>query len=174
MYTASSILHKAMTYYIPSGRPKQKNIPKADRPKKSKRRRCNDNRRYYRTEYLKSEHWRSLRASKLRESPVCEKCGTNNHLDVHHVNYNNLYDVRLSDLKTLCRRCHHELHKNEEPRKHEKKGNGLPKKGKEFMGTNGYPSNVKRRPGWEKMSPYLHSGMYARSKIYSDHYKFSP
>jgi 5-methylcytosine-specific restriction endonuclease McrA len=32
-------------------------------------------------------------------------------LDVHHVNYRNLFDVKLLDLLALCRSCHKEEHR---------------------------------------------------------------
>jgi 5-methylcytosine-specific restriction endonuclease McrA len=71
----------------------------------------NDKRRYYRSEYLKSDHWKQLRANKLSITPYCEKCGVRRRLDVHHLNYRNLYDVSVSDLMTLCRRCHEAEHR---------------------------------------------------------------
>ena len=71
----------------------------------------NDKRRYYRKKYLKSEHWKNLKAKKLKETPWCEKCYSQKFLDVHHIGYKNLYDVTVNDLTTLCRRCHDELHK---------------------------------------------------------------
>ena len=71
----------------------------------------NDKRRYYREEYLKSEHWAGLKASKLRRHPFCQSCGGESCLDVHHIRYKDLYNVELSDLLTLCRSCHETLHK---------------------------------------------------------------
>ena len=61
---------------------------------------------YYRNFYLKTPHWESLRKDKLASNPTCEVCGKEDFLDVHHNNYKNLYDVKLTDLKTLCRACH--------------------------------------------------------------------
>jgi predicted nucleic-acid-binding Zn-ribbon protein len=72
----------------------------------------NDKRRYYREEYLKSDHWKELRKRKLKQSPICEKCGSNGYVEPHHLQYKNLYDVKLKDLMTLCRKCHVEEHKN--------------------------------------------------------------
>lgn len=70
----------------------------------------NDKRRYYREEYLKSDHWLKLRAEKLRASPRCENCGSLKRLEPHHLDYRNLYDVGLDDLVTLCRKCHCQEH----------------------------------------------------------------
>jgi len=70
----------------------------------------NDRREWYHRVYLQSAHWKSLRSKKLAASPRCERCGNTHALDVHHVNYRNLFDVALSDLLTLCRSCHDAEH----------------------------------------------------------------
>lgn len=68
--------------------------------------------KWYREVYLLSEHWKGLRRAKLAISPNCEICGKKKRkLDVHHKHYRNLYDVLVSDLQTLCRRCHKKKHK---------------------------------------------------------------
>lgn len=69
-----------------------------------------DKRDYYRNVYLLSEHWKSLREEKLNINPVCEICGCNKRIDVHHLRYKNLYDVLVEDLQTLCRKCHKKVH----------------------------------------------------------------
>lgn len=69
-----------------------------------------DKRKYYRTVYLRSPHWKALKTAKLIANPTCEKCGADYLLDVHHLRYKNLYDVELSDVQTLCRGCHHKEH----------------------------------------------------------------
>jgi len=76
----------------------------------------NDKRAYYRGEYLKSAHWKQLRAAKLSRNPVCEICGTARHVDVHHLRYRSLYDVTLEDLKTLCRWHHSAEHADQRGR----------------------------------------------------------
>jgi len=88
---------------------------------KSKYRFCNDKRRYYREEYLKSGHWRELKSSKLKQVCFCEKCGVSKRLDVHHLNYRSLYDVRLTDLMVLCRKCHIQEHTKTAPKKKKSK-----------------------------------------------------
>lgn len=65
-----------------------------------------DKRAYYRECYLKSDHWKNLRAKKLAVNPVCQRCGSDQRVDVHHLRYRQLYDVGLVDLLSLCRRCH--------------------------------------------------------------------
>lgn len=62
------------------------------------------------TEYLNSENWKGKRALKLEQSPKCEGCLESDNLQVHHLNYGNWHDVRMSDLMTLCRSCHYILH----------------------------------------------------------------
>lgn len=69
-----------------------------------------DHREWYRGVYLKSDHWKELKALKLTHNPICQRCGFKHHLDVHHVNYRNIFDVSLSDLLTLCRICHNKEH----------------------------------------------------------------
>lgn len=80
---------------------------------------------FYRNIYLNSEHWKALRHEKLAKNPVCEKCQTPYSLDVHHVKYRELYDVRISDLKTLCRLCHKKEHEkiNKKKKKQDKNFN---------------------------------------------------
>lgn len=67
---------------------------------------------FYRFEYLRSEHWKDLRISKLASvDAVCARCcvrDTSN--DVHHIRYKSLYDVELIDLIVLCRHCHDLVH----------------------------------------------------------------
>lgn len=72
----------------------------------------NDHRDWYRNVYLLSEHWKSLRKSKLSANPTCELCPSKDTPDVHHLRYKNLFDVEVSDLMTLCRSCHDQEHAN--------------------------------------------------------------
>lgn len=66
--------------------------------------------RWYREVYLRSDHWRTLRAQKLSLSPVCEDCAVAGNLDVHHVVYRDLASVTVDCLRTLCRSCHELRH----------------------------------------------------------------
>lgn len=64
--------------------------------------------------YLKSDHWKALRTRKYAsEKPCqCSICGSTKDLQVHHLQYKNVYDVLLEDLRVFCDRCHdltHEL-----------------------------------------------------------------
>ena len=62
-------------------------------------------------EYLQSEDWKQKRSSKRKKKNRCAICASTSQLDVHHLNYRNLYDVTGSDLRVLCRRCHFLAHK---------------------------------------------------------------
>lgn len=62
--------------------------------------------------YLRSEDWKYKR--KKKNPRRCGICASEKNLDIHHLNYKNLYDVEMSDLRVLCRRCHflcHDLYK---------------------------------------------------------------
>jgi len=80
-----------------------------------------DKKSYYRNVYLRSNHWQNLKSEKFEHNDICEKCGINISLDVHHKKYRNLYDVKLSDLQVLCRKCHEKIHKKQEENKRKKK-----------------------------------------------------
>lgn len=107
MYNASNILAKARTYYIPSRRRVQKTKVSLGA---KKHRFYHVDREYYRNVYLKTDHWKKLRQQKLLTNPVCEECGSANRVEPHHINYKSLYNVDLTDLKTLCRVCHTKIH----------------------------------------------------------------
>lgn len=110
MYSASSILAKARTYYVPRGHYSKRTKVYMVGNKKKNRYYYGD-RDYYRNDYLKSEHWKDLRNKKLQLNPVCEKCGSDKRVEPHHLIYKNLHDIRVEDLMTLCRICHNKEHK---------------------------------------------------------------
>lgn len=104
------MLVRAINYYVPRGHRYQRN--KVFVFGKKKARYYYGDRETYRDEYLHSEHWKQLRERKLKETPLCETCGSGYKVEPHHLNYKNLYDVERCDLKSLCRRCHHNIHEN--------------------------------------------------------------
>lgn len=67
---------------------------------------------FYRFRYLKSDHWQDLRLRKLVSVDAkCQRCGHRDlSNDIHHLRYKKLYDVELSDLIVLCRKCHEIVH----------------------------------------------------------------
>ena len=68
-------------------------------------------RRSFYADYLASDHWRTLRAAKLKQSPACENCGRRIFLQVHHRRYVSPWTATvLDDLQTLCRFCHAHHH----------------------------------------------------------------
>jgi hypothetical protein len=66
----------------------------------------------YRENYLKSNHWFSLKTTALTHyNCICAVCGHKSaDNDVHHVKYKKLYNVELCDLRVLCRGCHNRVH----------------------------------------------------------------
>jgi hypothetical protein len=62
-------------------------------------------------EYLKSEDWKQKRKLKKSKNNRCGICASTENIDIHHLNYKNLYDVEQSDLRRLCRRCHFLAHR---------------------------------------------------------------
>jgi len=70
-------------------------------------------------QYLQSADWQQKRSEKLLRKygtkKRCSICASKEKLNIHHLNYRNLYDVEQSDLRILCERCHkltHALYKN--------------------------------------------------------------
>lgn len=63
--------------------------------------------------YLQSQQWQAKRkAILLRDNYTCQKCTASNiPLDVHHLHYQNIGNEPLTDLVSLCRTCHDEVHK---------------------------------------------------------------
>ena len=57
--------------------------------------------------YLKSPAWHTKKAQVLeRDGYRCALCNTEDDLEVHHRNYDNIGKEPLSDLTSLCRSCH--------------------------------------------------------------------
>ena len=61
--------------------------------------------------YLQSPIWIEKRNEALRLSKYrCSRCGVSEHLNVHHLNYNNIGGESQSDLFVCCRNCHQLFH----------------------------------------------------------------
>lgn len=57
--------------------------------------------------YLESERWLKKREKVLeRDGHCCTLCTSIDTLQVHHKTYIRLYRERVSDLTTLCKKCH--------------------------------------------------------------------
>lgn len=58
-------------------------------------------------EYLKTPHWQRMRKRAIERAGCrCQKCPSNDRLDVHHLIYARLGAELFSDLEVLCHRCH--------------------------------------------------------------------
>ncbi len=68
---------------------------------------------YYRTAYLTSEEWKTIRIAALaRDDAVCVICyEKNTSNDAHHIFYpKSVWKTELQHLVTLCRSCHDLVH----------------------------------------------------------------
>lgn len=62
-------------------------------------------------QYLKSDHWKSLKASKERKAPRrCAICASLKQIHLHHLFYRGWYGEKHEDLRWLCARCHKLAH----------------------------------------------------------------
>lgn len=65
----------------------------------------------YKTEYLKTEHWKQVRAMALANAGNrCQLCNNDRSLQVHHRTYERVGHEDLKDLTVLCGRCHRAFH----------------------------------------------------------------
>lgn len=60
-------------------------------------------------EYLKSKHWKDLRASYFKKTTLCEICW-NKWKNLHHRTYKNIWKENLNELILLCKACHTKIH----------------------------------------------------------------
>lgn len=60
--------------------------------------------------YLKSEHWKTLRDKKVTDCYRCFMCHSEEKLALHHLTYNNLGMEKDGDTVVLCSRCHFKVH----------------------------------------------------------------
>lgn len=64
---------------------------------------------YY--QYIKSPSWRALRLNLFKtRGKKCERCGSKNMIEVHHLTYVRLGNEKMSDLEVLCNVCHAKEH----------------------------------------------------------------
>lgn len=62
-------------------------------------------------EYLKSDKWKQKREEVLEEQGrKCIFCDSENKLQVHHENYDNVGNEGSWDLFVLCNKCHTRVH----------------------------------------------------------------
>lgn len=62
--------------------------------------------------YLQSSQWRKLaKRIRKRDNYTCQSCGiTDTQLEVHHITYERFTTELDTDLITLCRHCHQDVH----------------------------------------------------------------
>lgn len=74
---------------------------------------------YY--EYMNSPEWKAKREERLKHDKFqCQMCHTAKNLVVHHITYDRLGHEDLSDLITLCKKCHESVHEKDlENKRHE-------------------------------------------------------
>lgn len=61
-------------------------------------------------EYLNSIYWKEKREWILKVfEHKCQKCGSTESLQVHHINYNSLGNENQHDVTVLCKKCHKEV-----------------------------------------------------------------
>lgn len=65
------------------------------------------------TRYLASDEWKTKRLARLQiDNYQCANCSSTTNLNIHHITYERLgYENIDTDLLTLCKTCHHDLHK---------------------------------------------------------------
>ena len=64
---------------------------------------------YY--QYIQTQAWEEMRQKVFRRDGFkCVICNEAKDLNVHHITYENLGAEKVSDLVTLCRNCHEEIH----------------------------------------------------------------
>lgn len=62
-------------------------------------------------DYLKTEHWSKVRKMMLNKSAYkCQLCSSKEKLNVHHNNYNHMWNETENDLIVLCEKCHKKFH----------------------------------------------------------------
>lgn len=61
--------------------------------------------------FLRTDFWKTLSQEKKDLVGECERCGSDNNLQSHHVKYpKNWFETTLDDLEVLCRKCHQTEH----------------------------------------------------------------
>lgn len=64
--------------------------------------------------YINSYAWQAKRRQRIfMDGAMCVRCKARHDLEVHHLTYRRFGSERLSDLITLCHRCHAAVHAHE-------------------------------------------------------------
>ena len=77
-------------------------------------------------EYLRSLHWKGVRAAFFASQRFkrvyhsgCARCGSRDRLELHHKTYARVGSEDLTDLEPLCHSCHGSHHRKERRRRME-------------------------------------------------------
>ena len=62
-------------------------------------------------DYLKTEHWIKFRKEVRKLRKVCEICGSDKRLNVHHRHYRTVGRENFGDIYLVCKYHHKKLHK---------------------------------------------------------------
>ena len=57
-------------------------------------------------EFLKTKKWKDFRNKNIKTN--CEICGNKEKLNLHHLDYKNLFNEYL--VSTVCQKCHKKIH----------------------------------------------------------------
>ena len=72
--------------------------------------RCNGKYKGDYHEYLKTDEWKDKRNERLRlDNHICTMCG-GDAANVHHKNYNSIFNENMEDITSLCLPCHKAQH----------------------------------------------------------------
>lgn len=72
--------------------------------------------------YLQSPQWKKKRKLVIiRDRYKCQLCGSKKKLQVHHKTYAHVFNEPLTDLITLCQKCHSAVHRKSPKRKRRRK-----------------------------------------------------
>lgn len=64
--------------------------------------------------YINSLAWQDKRTKRLkRDGYKCQICGTGKNLTVHHITYERFGCEKMTDLVTLCKKCHAKVHERD-------------------------------------------------------------
>ena len=61
-------------------------------------------------DYMWSSQWKERKKFIHQRDRVCQMCGSNSSLEVHHITYERLWYENSEDLVLLCRHCHQNVH----------------------------------------------------------------
>ena len=57
--------------------------------------------------YIRSPEWKAKREKAFQIlGRKCQRCGNIKKLEVHHLNYDNLFNESVSDVEIVCNNCH--------------------------------------------------------------------